>query len=162
MTRVGLDSLDLGMLVSRDESKPVRFGTYGIVFEGTLKPIPPPKPLKPKTVKPKPVNPKLVKLKPVNPGQTKVAVKVVRYDDKSPRPALEVSGLYALFSAMFHNMIRNYSTKSMFGLNLTTKMSLHYLGLQLHWIIRYLWCLHGCPRGMRMITCKTGPSILVH
>ena len=67
-------SLDLGDHVSRD-SKIIGFGTYGIVYEGTL-----------------------------NPGQTKVAVKVIRYDDKSPRHALEVSSLYALFSAMFHNM----------------------------------------------------------
>ena len=34
-----------------------------------------------------------------------MAVKAIRYDDKSPRPALEVSSLSALvFSAMFHNM----------------------------------------------------------
>ena len=68
-------ALDPGDRVFRDESKVVGFSTYGIVYEGTL-----------------------------DPGQIKVAVKVVRYGDKSARPALEVSSLYAPFSAIFHNM----------------------------------------------------------
>ncbi|KIM61268.1 hypothetical protein SCLCIDRAFT_912632 [Scleroderma citrinum Foug A] len=68
-------SLDLGDRVSRDESRLVGFGTYGIVYEGTL-----------------------------DPGQTKVAVKVVRYGDKSALPVLEVNSLNALSSAMSHNM----------------------------------------------------------
>ena len=62
-------SLDLGDRVSRDESKLVGFGTYGVVYEGTL-----------------------------DPGQTKVAVKVVRYGDKSALPVLEVSSSCALSS----------------------------------------------------------------
>ena len=68
-------SPDLGDRISRDESKVVGFDSHGIVYEGTL-----------------------------NPEQTKVAVKVVRYSDKSAFPVLEVSSLYALSSAMFHNM----------------------------------------------------------
>ena len=67
-------SLNLGDRVSRDKSKVVGSGGYGIVYEGTL-----------------------------DPGQTKVAVKVVRYGDNSALP-VEVSSLYALFSAMFHNI----------------------------------------------------------
>ncbi|KAL4078967.1 kinase-like domain-containing protein [Scleroderma yunnanense] len=53
-------SLDFGDRVSRDASKLIGFGTYGDVYEGIL-----------------------------NPTQTKVAVKVVRYGDKSALPALE-------------------------------------------------------------------------
>ncbi|KIM61395.1 hypothetical protein SCLCIDRAFT_879145 [Scleroderma citrinum Foug A] len=53
-------SLALGHRVSRDESKLVGFGTYGIVYEGTL-----------------------------DSGQIKVAVKVARYGDKSALPVLE-------------------------------------------------------------------------
>ena len=68
-------SLDLGDRVSRDESKVVGFGTHGMVYEGTL-----------------------------NPEQAKVAVKTVRYGDKSALPVLKVSSLYALFFAMSHNM----------------------------------------------------------
>ena len=105
-------SLDLGDRVSRDESKLVGFGTYGIVYEGTL-----------------------------HPRQTKVAVKVVRCADKSTpsRPVLEVSSLYARLSVMLHNIFRNYSKKSMFGPNLTTKISLNYLGWHLLLsIIHYL------------------------
>jgi len=70
-------SLDLGDRVSRDESKLVGFGTYGIVYEGTL-----------------------------HPRQTKVAVKVVRCADKSTpsRSVLEVSSLYAILSVILHNM----------------------------------------------------------
>jgi len=71
-----LASLDLGDRVSRDRSKLVGFGTYGIVSEGTL-----------------------------NPEQTKVAVKAIRYyGDKSALPVLEVGSLYALSSAMSHKM----------------------------------------------------------
>ena len=68
-------SLDLGGRVSRDKSKLVGFGTYGIVYEGTL-----------------------------DPGQRKVAVKVIRYGDKSALPVLEVSSLYTLSFVMSHNM----------------------------------------------------------
>jgi len=68
-------SLDLGDRVSRDRSKLVGFGTYGIVSEGTL-----------------------------NPEQTKVAVKVVRYGDKGALPVLEVSSFCAPSSAMCHKM----------------------------------------------------------
>ena len=69
------DSLDLGNHVSRDESKVVGFGTYGIVYEGTL-----------------------------DSQQTKVAVKVVPYGDKSALPVLKVSSLRALSSPMSHKM----------------------------------------------------------
>ena len=70
-------SLDLRDRVSRDDSKLVGFGTSGTVYEGTL-----------------------------DPGQTKVAVKVVRSADKSTpsRSVLEVSSLYAILSAILHNM----------------------------------------------------------
>ena len=69
-------SIDLGDRVSRDLSKLVGFGTYGVVYEGTL-----------------------------CPEQTKVAVKAVRYGDKSDFHVLEASSLFVFVSAMSHNSI---------------------------------------------------------
>jgi len=70
-------SIDLGDRVSRDVSKVVGFGNYSIVYEGTL-----------------------------HPEQTKVAVKVVRYGDKSALPVLKASiSLFAFVSAMSHDSI---------------------------------------------------------
>jgi len=68
-------SLDLGDRVFRHESKLVGLGTYGVVYEGTL-----------------------------DPGPTKVAVKAVRYGDKSALPVLKVSSLLTLVSVMPHKM----------------------------------------------------------
>ena len=69
-------SIDLGDRVSRDPSTLVGFGTYGIVYEGTL-----------------------------CPEQTKVAVKAVRYGDKSALPVLEASSLFTFVSVMSHTSI---------------------------------------------------------
>ncbi|KIM53130.1 hypothetical protein SCLCIDRAFT_1223127 [Scleroderma citrinum Foug A] len=60
-------SIDLGDQVTRDSSKIVGFGNYGLVYEGTLRA-----------------------------EHKKVAVKVIRYGDKSARPELEVSILQYL------------------------------------------------------------------
>lgn len=62
-------SIDLGDRVSRDTSKLIGFGTYGNVYEGTL-----------------------------HPEQTNVAVKVIRYGDKSDLLELKVSSLFILVS----------------------------------------------------------------
>ena len=92
-------SLDLRDRVSRDESKLVGLGTYGIVYDGTL-----------------------------DPGQTKVAVKVVRYGDKSALPVLEVSGLYAP-SAMFYNMYQKLLNEVCVWSKLDHKNVIKLLGL---------------------------------
>ena len=62
--------------VSQDVSKLVGLGTYGVVYEGTL-----------------------------HPEQIKVAVKTVRYGDKSDLNVLKASGLFAFVSAMPHDSI---------------------------------------------------------
>ena len=75
-------SLDLGDRVSRNLSKIVGSGTYGIVYEGTLRP------------------------------EQKVAVKVVRFGDKSALPVLEASILFAFVSTMSHDSILESSYRS--------------------------------------------------
>ena len=69
-------SLDLGDQVSRDASKLVGFGNYGVVYEGTLRP-----------------------------AQTQVAIKAVRYGDKSALPVLKAGSLFAFVSTMSHDSI---------------------------------------------------------
>ena len=69
-------SIDLGVRVSRDTSKLIGFGTYGNVYEGTL-----------------------------HPEQTKVAMKTVRYGDKSALPVLKASSLFAFVFVMSHDSI---------------------------------------------------------
>jgi len=76
-------SIDLGVRVSRDASKLIGFGTYGVVYEGTL-----------------------------NPEQIKVAVKTVRYGDKSDLRVLKASSLFAFVSAMSHDSILESSWRS--------------------------------------------------
>ena len=62
-------SIDLSDRVSRDLSKLVGSGSYGLVHEGTM-------------------------------GHKRVAVKAVRYGDKSALPALEVCRLFVLVTVM--------------------------------------------------------------
>lgn len=66
-------SIDLGDQVTRDSSKIVGSGNYGLVYEGTLRA-----------------------------EHKKVAVKVIRYGDKSARPELEVSTSQYLWSSSLH------------------------------------------------------------
>ena len=73
-------SIDLGARVSRDPSKLVGFGACGIVYEGTLRP-----------------------------EQTKVAVKAVRYGDKSALPVLKASRLFVFVSVMSRDSISESS-----------------------------------------------------
>ena len=70
-------SIDLSRdRVSRDVSKLVGLGAYGVVYEGML-----------------------------HPEQIKVAVKTVRYGDKSDLNVLKASRFFAFVSAMPHDNI---------------------------------------------------------
>ena len=77
-------SLDLGDRVSRDESKRAKLGANSEVYEGTL-----------------------------HPEQTKVAVKILRSGgDLSALREIEVSSLFALVSAMFHDNLSESTPRS--------------------------------------------------
>jgi len=77
-------SIDLGDQVIRDSSKIVGSGNYGLVYEGTL-----------------------------HAEQKKVAVKLIRYGDKSARPELEVSTSFVVLLSV-HDSVSESTQRSIY------------------------------------------------